>query len=171
MYTQHTVYHDIIIFLTFSFKSPFGPTTLWKICFPTWASTALSGSSRRYMSLFWYTALARLTLCFWPPDRLMPWNIKAGLSFLLIKLHFCMSIFWYSSYVTGRYNKWNSLTFSPISVWSPAGSILRSWINAHASIISLYFVCSNWFPNKMLFFSVRCCIHACCGTYASDPWN
>jgi len=43
-----------------------------KMCFPTCASTADRGSSKRKMSLLEYTALAKLTLCFWPPERLIP---------------------------------------------------------------------------------------------------
>lgn len=43
-----------------------------KICFPTWASTADSGSSSRKMSLLEQTALAKLILCFCPPDRFSP---------------------------------------------------------------------------------------------------
>mmetsp|Transcript_18265 Transcript_18265/g.18339 ORF Transcript_18265/g.18339 Transcript_18265/m.18339 type:complete len:84 (+) Transcript_18265:2460-2711(+) len=44
----------------------------WKMCCPTWASTADRGSSSRYISAFRYTALARATRAFCPPDRLIP---------------------------------------------------------------------------------------------------
>ena len=53
---------------------PVGPMTCWKRCLATWTSTALSGSSRRYTSVSWQTARARLTRCLWPPLRLMPYN-------------------------------------------------------------------------------------------------
>ena len=60
--------------LTLFFNKPLGPMTLSKICFPTWASTALSGSSKRYISALKYTALAMLTRCFWPPLKVIPYE-------------------------------------------------------------------------------------------------
>mmetsp|Transcript_19610 Transcript_19610/g.28309 ORF Transcript_19610/g.28309 Transcript_19610/m.28309 type:complete len:97 (-) Transcript_19610:2274-2564(-) len=42
------------------------------MCLATWESTALRGSSIRYTSARWYTARARATRCFWPPERLIP---------------------------------------------------------------------------------------------------
>ena len=50
------------------------PMTFSKMCFPTWLSTADRGSSSRYTSASLYTARAKLTRCFWPPLRLMPWR-------------------------------------------------------------------------------------------------
>mmetsp|Transcript_34519 Transcript_34519/g.100156 ORF Transcript_34519/g.100156 Transcript_34519/m.100156 type:complete len:85 (+) Transcript_34519:527-781(+) len=37
-------------------------------------STALSGSSSNRISAFAYTARARDTRCFWPPDRVTPFS-------------------------------------------------------------------------------------------------
>ena len=62
------------LYLTFSLSMPSGPMTLSKMCFPTWESTALRGSSRRQTSASWYTERARLTRCFWPPLKLIPYS-------------------------------------------------------------------------------------------------
>ena len=65
----------------------------------------------------------------------------------------------------------SSLTFSPISVLSPPGRILRSGSIAHASSISWYLVSSQGWLNRMLFLSVLFWIQACWGTYAKPPYE
>lgn len=60
-------------------------------------------------------------------------------------------------------------TFSPISVSSPAGSIWKSALKAHASITLLYTLSFNDWPNNILSLSDIFWIQACCGTYAIDP--
>ena len=57
---------------TLCLSKPIGPITLSKMCLPTCESTAESGSSIRYTSVFWYTARATDTLCFCPPLRFIP---------------------------------------------------------------------------------------------------
>lgn len=68
--------------LTVPWSSPPGPMTWLKTCWPTWASRAARGSSSRYTAAFLYTARARLSRCFWPPERFMPCGHKknSGLS-------------------------------------------------------------------------------------------
>lgn len=41
---------------------------------PTCTSTALSGSSNKIISGSSYTALAKLILAFYPPDKLIPFS-------------------------------------------------------------------------------------------------
>ena len=62
-------------------------------------------------------------------------------------------------------------TRSPISVMSLPGRMSRSCFRAHASSSYWYFVSSRDLEKRMLSFSVRFCIQACCGTYARLPWN
>ena len=59
----------ILVFLDNWFKIHFS-----KINFPTWASTALKGSSKIIISLYEYIALAKLSLAFYPPERLIPFS-------------------------------------------------------------------------------------------------
>lgn len=61
-------------------------------------------------------------------------------------------------------------TRSPISVLSPALSIARSGRSAHAWMTRLYFFSTYLLPNRMLSLTVRFCIHASWGTYATEPW-
>ena len=63
------------------------------------------------------------------------------------------------------------LPFSPISVWSPADKIARSGRSEQAWITFRYFFSENFSPNKILSFTVRFCIQASCGTYATEPCN
>ena len=59
---------------TLLLNMPPGPITAWKICRATWASTAESGSSRRYTSHWAHSDLASETRCFCPPDNVTPWH-------------------------------------------------------------------------------------------------
>lgn len=69
------------------------------------------------------------------------------------------------TYITNIYT-----TRSPISVLSPALSIARSGRSAHAWMTRLYFFSTYLLPNRMLSLTVRFCIHASWGTYATEPW-
>ena len=79
----------IFLILTLFLSSPLLPSSSLKINFPTWASTAESGSSNKYMSASEYVALAKLTLCFWPPLRFRPYDSICHilLSIINIKHH------------------------------------------------------------------------------------
>ena len=61
---------------TLLLSMPPGPITVWKICRATWASTAESGSSRRYTSHCAHNDLASEIRCFWPPDNVTPWHVS-----------------------------------------------------------------------------------------------
>lgn len=64
--------------LTVPWSNPSGPMTWLKTCWPTWASRAARGSSSRYTAALLYTARARLSRCFWPPERVMPCGHERG---------------------------------------------------------------------------------------------
>lgn len=64
--------------LTVPWSNPSGPMTWLKTCWPTWASRAARGSSSRYTAALLYTARAKLSRCFWPPERVMPCGHKRG---------------------------------------------------------------------------------------------
>lgn len=52
--------------------------TRLKTCWATRGSSAASGSSSRYTVAFLYTARARLSRCFWPPERCIPCGHTEG---------------------------------------------------------------------------------------------
>lgn len=56
-----------------------------KIRLPTCASTADKQSSSKYTSASWYNARARLTRCFCPPDKLIPFSPAHRKSILLVQ--------------------------------------------------------------------------------------
>ena len=70
-------------FPTLSLRRPVFPITFLNKLFPTWASTALSGSSSMKIAASLYTARARLILCFWPPLILVPFRKKTGMCMIL----------------------------------------------------------------------------------------
>mmetsp|Transcript_62188 Transcript_62188/g.85478 ORF Transcript_62188/g.85478 Transcript_62188/m.85478 type:complete len:174 (-) Transcript_62188:355-876(-) len=61
------------------------------------------------------------------------------------------------------------MPFSPISVWSPAGRILRSSSRAQASRIASYLASSKGEPKRMLSLTVAFWIQATCAVYAMVP--
>ena len=61
-------------------------------------------------------------------------------------------------------------TFSPISVISASGNVLRSGLSAQASTIRLYRSFSKDFPKTMFSRRVLFWIQACWGTYDIDSW-
>ncbi len=81
------------------------------------------------------------------------------------------STWWWTSLIPKRaQHKFEATqTFSPISIWSPPGRILRSGFRAHASNILSYCECLNFFPNRIFSLRVAFWIQASWGTYASDP--
>ena len=62
-----------------------------------------------------------------------------------------------------------SLTFSPISVLSPAGNISMSAFSAQASIVVLYLESISGLPNSTFSWTVAFWIHACWATYPILP--
>lgn len=146
--------------VTLSLRMPLGPMTLLKMCWPTCASTADRGSSSRYTSAFLWTARAKLTLCFCPPDKFKPW--KGSFRFISRDVYYIQmhAPWWLVSWmlidpietiwIMWLFIKCEGLTFSPISVASPAGRLSRSGSRAQASSTRLY---------QLFFFPVQteCC--------------
>lgn len=77
---------------------------------------------------------------------------------------------WWALFIhNGTKGRGKKLTFSPISVWSPAGRTDKSWARAQASTSSLYLCWTKGLSKRMFFCSVLFCIQASCETYATSP--
>lgn len=115
------------------------------------------------MSDLLYAARAKLTRCFWPPERLMPWRIERAVDSRQL----------WPRYTNRRqksiFSRRNRPTFSPISVRTPPGSSFRSGASAQASITFWNAFSSCGVPKRMLSFRVAFWIQACWGTNAREP--
>lgn len=97
------------------------------------------------------------------------WSHGATFSMSFMILYTCVR--WFIMLFKFWYQNVCKLAFSPISVWSPAGSMVKSGRRAQVSRTVLYRVLSIFIPKRMLSSTVAFRIQACCGTYATVPWN
>lgn len=140
---------------------------LSSIAFPTYASTADSGSSRRTISLFEYAARASEMRAY-RYDKSVIFRIN------IERIRLFDRLITKKSTNARRFKKvlripLKLIPFSPISVCSPFGSIAKSCSRLHARIISLNLSSWSGWPKRIFSRTVAFRIHAVWGVYATVP--